>query len=148
MFGLALSQLFQQVAQLIGGEHLRRMRAQGVQPVLGVLVQLTGGTNQHKVALVLPADHGAFAQTPHVIEDFQHGDCLQLEEGQTRIVTHVDGNHTALTQGVLEFAVEVAVRQVGGRVHAGEDIEDNRIEAGHAQQFGSRGGSPEYNAQG
>ena len=112
------------------------MRAQGVQPVLGVLVQLTGGTNQHEVALVLPANHGTFAQAPHVIEDFQHGGCLQLEEGQTRVVTHVDGDHAALTQGVLEFAVEVAVRQVGGGIHAGEDVENDRVEAGHAQQFG------------
>ena len=70
-----------------------------------------------------------------MVEDFQHGGCLQLEEGQTRVVTHVDGNYAALAQGVLELAVEVAVCQVGGCVHAGEDVEDNRIEAGHAQQF-------------
>ena len=71
-----------------------------------------------------------------MVEDFQHGGCLQLEEGQTSVVTHVDGDHAALAQGVLEFAVEVAVCQVGGRVHAGENVEDDRIEAGHAQQFG------------
>ena len=112
------------------------MRAQGVQPVLGILVQLAGGTNQHEVTFVLPAEHGAFAQAPHVVKDFQHGGCLQLEEGQTRVVTHVDGNHAALTQGVLEFAVELAVCQVGGCVHAGENVEDNRIEAGHAHQLG------------
>ena len=112
------------------------MRTHRVQPVLGVLVQLAGGANQHEVAFVLPANHGTFAQAPHTVEDFQHGGCLQLEEGQTRVIAHVDGDHAALVQGVLEFAVEVAVRQVGGCVHAGEDVENDRVEAGHAQQFG------------
>ena len=70
-----------------------------------------------------------------MLKDFQHGGCLQLEEGQTRVVTHVDSDHAALAQGVLEFAVEVTVRQVGGCIHAGEDVEDDCIEAGHAQQF-------------
>ena len=74
-----------------------------------------------------------------MVKNLEHGGRLQAEEGQARIVTHVDGDHTALTQGVLEFAVEVAVRQMGGRVHAGENIEDNRVEAGHAQQFGQVG---------
>ena len=74
-----------------------------------------------------------------MVENLEHGYRLQAEEGQTRVVTHVDGDHAAFTQDVLEFAVEVAVRQVCGCIHAGENIEDNRVEAGHAQQFGQVG---------
>ena len=74
-----------------------------------------------------------------MVKNLEHGGRLQAEEGQARIVTHVDRDQAALAQGIPELAVEVAVRQVCGRVHAGENIEDNRVEAGHAQQFGQVG---------